>query len=512
MSFTLEEVGADDRVVVFFAGHGHTAESHRAAVGFLVPYEGDTSDLNTLLRWDDLTRNADLVRAKHLLFIMDACYGGLAVPRTARSGWRFAKDMLRRHSRQVITAGKADEVVSDAGGPRPGHSVFTGHLLDAMDGAATTPDGLITASLVMSYVYQNVARDLDSNQTPHYGLLDGDGDMILNDSELPRLEGTDGTDVDILVESTTVEREQVDALDDSEVGSLKAMLADSSARISLFDKVIEETRQVLTLTNPKEFPVQGVTVDDGEIGGRLRKYEAIVSRLNVAVILLSRWGEAEHRGTLSQVFSRLPDAHAPTGGSVLLLGLRWYPATFLLYSAGIAALSAENYENLRCILEAPVGDERSGEGTVPIVFPAVRGMLDANRARAFNMLPGHERHKVARSEYLFKVVQPGVEDLLFLGLDYERLYDRLEILLALTYADLTKDKRMSLWGPPGRFAWKYSSLREERNPYNDLLVEAGKMKESWPPLVAGMFSGSYDRFVDTATRYREEILDKLGWF
>jgi uncharacterized caspase-like protein len=72
-----------------------------------------------------------------MLFLMDACYGGLALTRTTipPGSMRFLKDMLQRYSRQVLTAGKADEVVSDAGGTRPGHSIFTSHLLDGLDGA-----------------------------------------------------------------------------------------------------------------------------------------------------------------------------------------------------------------------------------------------------------------------------------------------------------------------------------------------------------------------------------------
>jgi hypothetical protein len=44
---------------------------------------------------------------------------------------RFLRDMLQRFSRQVLTAGKADETVADENGPRPGHSIFTSHLLEA---------------------------------------------------------------------------------------------------------------------------------------------------------------------------------------------------------------------------------------------------------------------------------------------------------------------------------------------------------------------------------------------
>lgn len=63
----------DDRVVVFFAGHGFTTTGLRGEVGYLVPVDGDKDKPNSLIRWDDLTRNADLIPAKHILFIVDAC-------------------------------------------------------------------------------------------------------------------------------------------------------------------------------------------------------------------------------------------------------------------------------------------------------------------------------------------------------------------------------------------------------------------------------------------------------
>jgi len=180
LRFANDDVGLDDRLIVFFAGHGHTRTGSRGEIGYLVPHDADMNDFSTFLRWDELTRNADLVRAKHMLFIMDACYGGLALVRTAGPGTtRFLKDMLLRTSRQVLAAGKADEVVSDSGGPIPNHSVFTGHLIEAFQGKAATPDGILTASAVMSYVYAKVASDKNSHQTPHYGHIDGDGDMVL---------------------------------------------------------------------------------------------------------------------------------------------------------------------------------------------------------------------------------------------------------------------------------------------------------------------------------------------
>jgi len=96
-----------------------TLEGSRGPIGYLIPVNGDSDNLNTLIRWDDLTRNAEIIPAKHILFIIDACYSGLALQRaiTPPGTQRFVTDLLQRMSQQVITAGKADEKVADGSGP-----------------------------------------------------------------------------------------------------------------------------------------------------------------------------------------------------------------------------------------------------------------------------------------------------------------------------------------------------------------------------------------------------------
>jgi hypothetical protein len=125
-------------------------------------------------------------------------------------------------------------------------------------------------------------------------------------------------------------------------------------------------------------------------------------------------------------------------------------------------------------------------------------------------LPGHENNYVPRSEYLFKVLHPLLEDLLALGSSYERLFDDFEVFLALVFAEVTYDERQRIWGPPGRFAWKYSH-DHERNPFTAIVTKAQQQKESWSFLRAGLFSGSYERFEKVANGYRKS-LDGLHWF
>jgi len=214
-----DSLAVDDRLLVFFAGHGATFEGQRGPIGYLVPVDGKPDDKSTLIRWDEFTRNADLIPAKHILFVMDACYSGLAIQRGAGIGeQRFVSDMLQRRSRQVVTAGKADEVVADSG-PTGTNSIFTGYLLEGLRGKAANDGGVLTASYLMNYVYQKVSNDPRSGQTPHFGHLDGDGDFVLrtpNGEHLPA-----GPTGDFLVKPV-VERPEPQIVD---IPSLKPVFA-----------------------------------------------------------------------------------------------------------------------------------------------------------------------------------------------------------------------------------------------------------------------------------------------
>ena len=240
----VDTVGEDDRIIIFYAGHGHTRESRRGEVGYLVPYDGDTSDLSSLIRWDELTRNSDLIPAKHMLFIMDACYGGLAFSRALPPGSaRFLGDMLSRYSRQALTAGKADEVVADSGGPRAGNSIFTGHLLEALDGALAPVDDVLSANSVMAYVYDRVAKDPHSHQSPHYGSLEGDGDLMFTFPSLQPESKKEPTDVLVQIPADLqVPEEEPETM--SLLDNVKECLSDSKYRIRLDDLLTRELRRV----------------------------------------------------------------------------------------------------------------------------------------------------------------------------------------------------------------------------------------------------------------------------
>jgi hypothetical protein len=501
----------DDRILVYFAGHGHTRTGLRGEVGFLVPVDGTLDRLASLIRWDELTRDADLIPAKHIFFVMDACYGGLALTRGLPSGsMRFLKDMLKRVSRQVLTAGKADEVVADSDGPLPDHSVFTGHFLQALGGKAATQDGIITANGVMSYVYEKVAKDQYSQQTPHYGFIDGDGDFVFRAPVLDEIVELPGTASDVLVEvpPTIVDASGLDY--QNLIDLVKEYISDARYRIKLDDLVTKEVRKALSLTTGDSFPVQNVEVTAEELSNRLVRYELIMRSLQAITVLLAHWGGQDQTPVLRKIVGRVAERQGSMSGVVAWLNLRWYPAAVLMYSGGIGAIAGRNYGNLATLLLTPVCSDYGGEKQKEAILAIVDGLLD--QADVFKSLPEHERYHVPHSEYLFKMLQPNLDDLLFLGRNYEATFDRFEVFLALVYADLFERKHKHTRGPLGRFGWKFRSPRSDSSPFIDVTEEAARQQDDWPPLKAGLFGASYQRFSEVASRYREEILDRLHWF
>ena len=493
----------------FFAGHGETRTGSRGEIGFLVPYDADSSDLSTFIRWDELTRNSELIRAKHMFFIMDACYGGLALSRNIQSGSaRFLKDMLLRYSRQVLTAGKANEIVADSGGPIPGHSVFTGHLIEGICGKAATPDGIITASGLMAYVYGKVANDINSRQTPHYGHFEGDGDLILSAPQI--LDSYDPgakTQNDLLMIVPYADDVIITDNIQEKIKKCKLLLSRESSYIELHDFAIEELKKFLSSTSDDNFPPHG-TCNKEELLERISRYEAVCTDLSLISACISYWGKSAHQSILQKLFSKSTDRLNSNSGYVIWSSLRWFPLIIQAYCAGVAAVDSRRYDSLASIFYAKMNSDDCKENTDFLVGGLGRGILELMRKEIFKQLPGHENNYTPHSEYLFKILQPKLDDALFLGKGYENAFDEFEILLALAIADNHKQNDKNAWGPIGRFGWKMH--QSHNSPLKKIIEVATKEGAAWSPLKAGLFGGDFERFHAASSEFYIKV-EGLSW-
>jgi uncharacterized caspase-like protein len=166
-----KKVQRDDRVFVFFAGHGATRRLPSGRdLGYIIPFDADAENFQgqsiSMTNFQDISES---ISAKHVFFVMDSCYSGLAITR-GQNGGNYLREMSRRTAREMLTAGGANEEVAD-NGPN-GHSVFTWTLLQGLEGRADlNSDGYITASELAAYVGPGVSAL--SHQTPAFGNLPG---------------------------------------------------------------------------------------------------------------------------------------------------------------------------------------------------------------------------------------------------------------------------------------------------------------------------------------------------
>lgn len=171
-----QKITENDRLLFYFGGHGSTENIGGTQFGYLVPYGAGRNSADMISTDDLKTQSQRLGKARHQLFIVNACYGGLlGVLRgdgidTSQSN--YIKSVTELPARQFISAGGPNQRVLD-GGPG-GLSWFTYYLLEALEQgkADLNQDKVITFAELAAYL---VPRASNEYQTPAWGCLYGHG-------------------------------------------------------------------------------------------------------------------------------------------------------------------------------------------------------------------------------------------------------------------------------------------------------------------------------------------------
>lgn len=175
------QMGEDDSLFIFWAGHGNQEKSREGELGYLIPYDGSPAKIRTNITMAEIRDTiSKKIPAKHVFYVMDACYSGLmtttrAIDSKPRRDLAYLKEITKERVRQVLTAGSKDQEVLDGG--HKGHSVFTGRLIEALEAAGD----FITANEIQAIIKEKVfsdARARNHTQTPGYGTFYGTGDFV----------------------------------------------------------------------------------------------------------------------------------------------------------------------------------------------------------------------------------------------------------------------------------------------------------------------------------------------
>lgn len=165
----------DDRVVFYFAGHGYIVQNNRGFdIGYLACADTNPDDLFDGLEYDEVIKLTQFAKAKHIAFILDACFSGSALGITRASMQPVAvQEYLLHRAYQVITAGGV-EVVSDA-------RSMTGELIKLLREDIPGKETPLTFSHLGQYVHDLIHNQSKGRQSPIFGFLEGSskGQMIL---------------------------------------------------------------------------------------------------------------------------------------------------------------------------------------------------------------------------------------------------------------------------------------------------------------------------------------------
>ena len=284
------------------------------------------------------------------------------------------------------------------------------------------------------------------------------------------------------------------------VASLKRYLPEPRHRIQLSDLITTIVERVAEETSSEAFDVEGGPALTSEsVTARVRQYEAACSTLTVMATVGGFWAEEEHYSVWQRALQRLGSTTSRNGAHPWV-ELQRYPATLLLYALGLGAVAADRLPFLRHILAATLRKEPREDLPAVKILPPL--LLFWNSPEAMPMLEGMEESRLPLNDWIHVALRPYSEHIIPDIDQYTLVFDKLEILVALSYlsyehrkADWSSERHH--WAPVGAFADRFPnrerilreieeslSTKQDRSPFVTSAVFGETPKDCWQVLSA----------------------------
>jgi Caspase domain len=159
-----KRVGANDRVLVYYAGHG--VQDDATGRGYWLPVDAERDNVANWVSNGDVADMLQGLTARHALVIADSCFAGTLARGASAPRPDARPDALQRlaarRSRAVLTSGGLEPVL-DSGAGR--HSIFARALVDVL----ASQGEAVEAGRVFTAVRDRMVRVAD--QTPQYAAM-----------------------------------------------------------------------------------------------------------------------------------------------------------------------------------------------------------------------------------------------------------------------------------------------------------------------------------------------------
>ena len=172
----------DNRLIFYFAGHGHTIMKSIGAMGYIVPVDApgvDSSEFELgAMPITQFDTYAGLINSKHALFVFDSCFAGTIFVQVAPqrgAAPSVISDKTGNPVLEFLTSGSAEETVPDK-------SIFREQFLLGISGAADADgDGYVTCDELWTYLQSqvvNLSSQAGHPQQPQFGKIFGKGSHV----------------------------------------------------------------------------------------------------------------------------------------------------------------------------------------------------------------------------------------------------------------------------------------------------------------------------------------------
>ena len=240
------------------------------------------------------------------------------------------------------------------------------------------------------------------------------------------------------------------------VASLKRYIPDPQHRIRLSDLIEDTVERVVKVTSGGAFSVEDAPEPTTKsVTARVRGYDAACSTLLALAMTGGYWAEEEHYPVWQRALERLGSTPL-SGSSNFWPELQRYPATLLLYALGLGAVEADlDAGRLRLLgrmLETTIHREHREDVLAVQILPP--SCLFSYGGQQMQILEGMDRKYVPLNNWIHETLQPCAERIIYDKNRYTLVFDKLEILIALSFAYHKKKSADQDWMPLGVFGYR----------------------------------------------------------
>ena len=291
------------------------------------------------------------------------------------------------------------------------------------------------------------------------------------------------------------------------VTSLKRYISEPRYRIQHSDLISETVERVVDSVSAQAFDMNNPTPDTETVTARVRSYEAACSTLLSMAIIGGTWAEEDHFGDWQRALERLATVLSISGHPIWL-GLQRYPATLALYALALGALSSNRLQFLSRMFTTAIAQPDNESRTIAQLLPPSCMFESIDAQRAMSLLEGMEKRHTPLNDWIHRTLRRYMSNTTYNSEKYDLMFDRLEMLIALSYA--YQEKKPEGWysAPLGSFVYR---THNRVRILEEIEVSISTLQRDSPLVRSGIFGETpqecmvsieqFKVFIDEAARY-----------